>query len=98
MTLFRDLDPPKEPFKFEEDRILDELKEYIKSTYDGHYAKGIQVTEFIMSQLGTPDFLRGNALKYTVRYGLKDGYNRIDLLKAIHYLILALYYHDKKKE
>jgi hypothetical protein len=81
-------------FKFNENEYLIELSEYVKSTYYQHYAKGIQVTEFIMSHMNTPDFLRGNVLKYTTRYGRKDGYNRVDLLKSMHYLLLLMHYHD----
>jgi hypothetical protein len=31
-----------------------------------------------------------NSLKYLMRYGKKNGSNRDDLLKAVHYIILAL--------
>ncbi|HYT44395.1 MAG TPA: DUF3310 domain-containing protein [Methylomirabilota bacterium] len=82
------------PFDFDEGKYLDELYDYIGKTYTQHYAKGIQVTKFIMSHMNSPDFLRGNVLKYTTRYGRKEGYNRNDILKAIHYAILMLYYHD----
>ncbi len=81
-------------FDFDEGKYLDELYDYIGKTYTQHYAKGIQVTKFIMSHMNSPDFLRGNVLKYTTRYGRKEGYNRNDILKAIHYAILMLYYHD----
>ena len=33
-------------------------------------------------------------MKYAQRYGKKDGYNRADLFKVIHYGFLALYNHD----
>jgi hypothetical protein len=50
-----------------------------------------------MSQLDQrPDLFQGNVLKYAARYGHKDGYNRKDLMKAMHYLIMLLAYHDKK--
>jgi hypothetical protein len=85
-------------YKFDEERLLKEIKEYIDSTYKEHYAAGekIQVTEFIMSHLDTPDFLRGNVLKYAARYGMKEGYNRKDILKSLHYCLLLLCYHDRK--
>ena len=82
------------PFEFDEGKYLDELYDYIGKTYNQHYAKGIQVTKFIMSHMNSPDFLRGNVLKYTTRYGRKEGYNRNDILKTLHYAILMLYYHD----
>jgi len=39
-------------------------------------------------------FCIGNILKYSQRYGKKDGKNRNDLLKVIHYGIMALHNHD----
>jgi hypothetical protein len=35
-------------------------------------------------------------MKYAQRYGKKDGYNRADLLKVIHYGFLALNNHDRR--
>ena len=39
-------------------------------------------------------FCIGNILKYAQRYGKKDGTNRKDLLKVLHYAIIALHVHD----
>jgi hypothetical protein len=33
----------------------------------------------------------GNIIKYCQRYGKKEGKNRKDLLKVVHYAIMALY-------
>jgi len=33
-------------------------------------------------------------MKYAQRYGKKNGYNKSDLLKVIHYGIIALHNHD----
>ena len=41
-------------------------------------------------------FTLGNVIKYAQRYGKKDGYNRKDLLKVLHYTLMALFIHDKK--
>lgn len=93
--------PPNQVnFVFNEDKVLDDALEYIKSTYSGHYsgerAQRIQVTEFIMSHCDNPqDALRFNVLKYTARYGHKNGFNKADLLKSIHYLVMMLDYHNK---
>ena len=87
--------PREVPYAFNEDKILEELKTYIDKPYSGHYSKGIQVTDFIMSHAETPDFYKGNVLKYICRYGFKDGHNRNDLLKAIHYCIMMVEYHDR---
>jgi hypothetical protein len=82
-------------YKFEEERLLKELTDYIDATYKGHYSKDgkIQTTDFIMSQFEDgSDFLRGNAIKYLARYGLKEGKNKKDLFKTIHYCLLLMYY------
>ena len=38
-------------------------------------------------------FCIGNIMKYAMRYGKKQGKNSKDLLKIIHYAIIALYLH-----
>jgi len=79
--------------KYREDEILEEVKEYIGSTYDQHYSTtedGFQVMDMI-KQLGIDkDFCQANAIKYLCRYGKKNGHNRKDLLKAIHYIVLLM--------
>jgi hypothetical protein len=41
---------------------------------------------------------RNTALKYLWRYGKKNGNNRDDLMKALHYIMLTLYVdHYKTK-
>lgn len=82
-------------YKFHEDRILNELKAYIDSTYDEHYSKSkFQATEFIIDGGHGVGFTVGNILKYAQRYGKKNGYNRKDILKIIHYAIILLHIHD----
>jgi hypothetical protein len=36
-------------------------------------------------------------MKYAQRYGKKGGKNRKDLLKILHYTIIALFVHDKEE-
>ena len=73
---------------------MSELKEYIDSTYDEHYSTNqFQATEFIIDGGHGEGFCIGNIMKYAQRYGKKDGYNKRDLLKVIHYGIIALYNH-----
>ena len=82
-------------YKYNEDKALSELKEYIDSTYDEHYSKNkFQATEFIIDGGHGEGFCIGNIMKYAQRYGKKDGYNKRDLLKVIHYGIIALHNHD----
>lgn len=86
--------------KFSEDKYLIELENYIKATYNQHYAKDdrIQVTEYIMSISDNFEWLKGNVIKYVARYGVKEGFNRKDVLKTLHYALLMLYYHDRRVE
>jgi hypothetical protein len=87
--------------KYKEDKIIKEISDYIKSTYGEHYSTtkdGFQVQD-MLRQLGIDkDFCQANAIKYLCRYGKKDGKNRKDLLKAIHYVILLMSSEDVDKE
>ena len=85
--------------KYSEDAILDELNEYILSTYKGHYSKQkFQATEFIIDSGHGMGFCLGNVMKYAQRYGKKNGRNRDDLMKIAHYTIMALHVHDLDEE
>ena len=87
--------PPKIKYKYSEDQILDELKMYIDGTYNAHYSHNkFQATEFIMDSGHGEGFCIGNILKYAQRYGKKNGKDRNDLLKVIHYGIMALHNHN----
>ncbi len=82
-------------YKYSEDRILKEIKEYIDATYGEHYSQNkFQATEFIVDSGHGEGFCIGNIMKYAQRYGKKDGYNRKDLLKVLHYAIMAIHNHD----
>jgi len=83
------------PYKFNEGAIIAEMKKYVDSTYEEHYARTkFQATEFILDGGHGDGFCIGNIMKYAQRYGKKDGYNRKDLLKIIHYAIIAIHNHD----
>lgn len=85
----------KSLFKFNEDKLLVEMLTYIRETYEGHYSKNkFQSTEFIIDCGHGMGFSLGNVLKYAQRYGKKEGFNRADLIKIIHYAIIALHVHD----
>ena len=85
-------------YKYNEGKILAELKEYIDSTYDEHYSKNrFQATEFIIDGGHGEGFCIGNILKYAQRYGKKGGKNKRDLLKVIHYGIIALYINEMEE-
>ena len=88
----------KVDYKYDEGEALVELKEYINSTYDEHYSKNkFQATEFIIDGGHGEGFCIGNIMKYAQRYGKKGGKNKSDLLKVIHYGIIALYINDMEK-
>ena len=78
-------------YKFGEDKTLEELEKYIDKTNEQHYSiSKFQATEFIIDAGHGEGFCIGNILKYAQRYGKKNGKNRADLLKVIHYAIIAL--------
>jgi|TARA_Y100000310_G_scaffold47717_1_gene44271 hypothetical protein len=86
-------------YKFNEDELIKELQQYIDNTYKQHYARDqFQATEFIMDSGHGEGFCIGNILKYAQRYGKKDGFNRKDLMKVLHYAIMALHVHDTEHE
>ncbi len=81
-------------YKFNEDKFLKDVKSYIDETYTSHYAKSNkQATENIVDQGHGTGFCMGNILKYAQRYGKKDGYNKKDLLKIVHYAIIQMSIH-----
>ena len=84
--------------KYNEDKILKEIGDYVKSTYGQHYAQvkeGVQVQDLLRSCGIDKDFCQANAIKYLARFGKKDGRNRKDLLKAAHYIILLMSSEDE---
>ena len=85
-------------YKYNESTLIDDLREYIDQTYSEHYSKDkFQATEFIIDSGHGEGFCIGNIMKYAQRYGKKGGYNRQDLLKVLHYGIIAIHNHDLKR-
>lgn len=86
-------------YAFNEKELLKEMLEYIDATYDAHYSQDkYQSTEIIEDMGHGMGFALGNVIKYCQRYGKKEGFNRDDLKKVIHYGIIALAMHDRKKD
>ena len=82
-------------YKYNENKALVELEKYINTTYDEHYSKNkFQATEFIIDSGHGEGFCIGNIMKYAQRYGKKNGKDKRDLLKVIHYGIIALHIND----
>ena len=62
--------------------------------YSQHYSGKYQATDMIIDAGHGTGFCVGNIMKYAKRYGKKDGYNRKDLMKIIHYAMIQLYVHE----
>ena len=91
------IDIGRPQYKFNEGQLIEEFKNYINSTYDGHYSKeNFQATEFIIDGGHGEGFCIGNVLKYAQRYGKKGTRQdaRKDLMKVLHYALIQLYVHD----
>ena len=91
-------------YRYNEDKSLAELHRYIDSTYGEHYSKNkFQATEFIIDGGHGEGFCIGNIMKYAMRYGKKpDRFtgelkDEGDLLKIIHYAIIALHLWTEEK-
>ena len=85
-------------YKFNEDKILKDIKKYIDSTYSKHYSNGkYQATDMIIDAGHGEGFCIGNIMKYAMRYGKKSS-KKSELSKIIHYGIIALYLIEKEKE
>lgn len=86
-------------YKFNEDEVLLILKNHILGTYDQHYSMNkIQSTEFIFDAGHGEGFCIGNIIKYAQRYGKKEGRNKQDLLKILHYAVILLGSDSEGKE
>ena len=82
-------------WKYEEDVILKEIRDYLGGTYKSHYAgeeSKVQTLDLIDSIGDAEAFCRSNAIKYLSRFGKKNGKSKLDILKAIHYCILLYHF------
>ena len=85
--------------KYEEDAGIKDLKDYISSTYSGHYTSeqnNTQTLDLIQSVGDAESFCRSNAIKYLARYD-KKGQAKRDILKAMHYCLLLYYFSGHTK-
>lgn len=86
-------------YKYNEGDLLRQITDYVNSTYDEHYSQNkFQATEFIIDGGHGVGFTIGNIMKYAQRYGHKGTPEdwRKDLMKVIHYAIIAMHVHDKE--
>jgi hypothetical protein len=87
-------------YKYAEDKIISDFKNYIDTTYGQHYMTEEQNIECFDVWLALGDSMptfRNTAIKYLWRYGKKNGSNKQDLLKVLHYTIMMLYIDHYKK-
>ena len=95
-----DLVTSKIPWKYNEEKILKELLEYIRGTYSQHYSAGdqkIQTLDLIEACGDGEAFCRSNILKYASRYD-KKGTARRDIMKILHYAVLLMHFNDKNAQ
>lgn len=87
-------------YKYNEDKAMAALKEYLDGTYGQHYVGDgdVQTVDFWRSLGSLETTARDTAIKYLARYGKKAGKNRKDLLKTLHYVILMMYALDLEEE
>ena len=87
-------------YKYHEEEILKDIEEYVSLTYQGHYTgksheyRNVQTIDLMASRDLAPHFCQANILKYGSRYGSKDGKNKKDLMKVIHYAMLLLHFDN----
>lgn len=87
-------------WKYDEDVILKEIRDYLGGTYSAHYANDnkTQTLDLIDSIGDSEAFCRSNAIKYLSRFGKKEGKSKLDILKAIHYCILLYHFSGINKQ
>ena len=87
-------------FKYHEDEILKDIESYVSGTYRGHYTgttheyRNVQTLDLMAARELASSFCQANILKYGSRYGSKDGKNKKDLMKVIHYAMLLLHFDE----
>ena len=87
-------------YKYHESEIISDIEEYVSSTYNGHYTgntheyRNVQTIDLMAARSLASGFCQSNILKYGSRYGSKEGRNKKDLMKVIHYAMLLLHFDE----
>ena len=99
LTKNMDYEPQRNhQYKYHEEEILKDIEEYVSRTYQGHYTgtkhefRKVQTIDLMAARDIASHFCQANILKYGSRYGSKDGRNKTDLHKVIHYAMLLLHF------
>ena len=94
-----DYEPRKNnQYKYHEEEILRDIEDYVSMTYNGHYTgtkhefRKVQTIDLMAARDIAAHFCQANILKYGSRYGSKNGKNKVDLMKVIHYAMLLLHF------
>lgn len=89
-------------YKYSEDQIISDFMSYIDSTYQEHYKtdkeEGIECFDAWIALGDSSTSFRDTAIKYLWRYGKKNGLNKKDILKVMHYCIMLLFVDHYKGE
>ena len=91
-------------YKYHEEEILKDIEEYVSKTYQGHYTgtkhefRKVQTIDLMAARDIATGFCQANILKYGSRYGSKNGRNKTDLLKVVHYAMLLLHFDGHYEE
>ena len=88
-----EIEKPSVHYKYNEEKILEKIKEYIGRTYSSHYSYNdkVQTLDLIEAVGDASAFCRSNILKYASRYD-KKGTTRLDIEKIIHYAVLLYHF------
>jgi len=94
-----EIERPPVHYKYNEEKILEKIKEYIGRTYSSHYAYNdkVQTLDLIEAVGDASAFCRSNILKYASRYD-KKGTTRLDIEKIIHYAVLLYHFEGLDKD
>ena len=72
-------------WKYEEDKTMKEVREYLSATYKSHYTSQDSKTQTLdlIEGIGDADpFCRSNAIKYLSRFGKKNGKSKQDIFEG----------------
>ena len=94
-----EIEKPPIHYKYNEEKILEKIKDYIGRTYSSHYAYNdkVQTLDLIEAVGDASAFCRSNILKYASRYD-KKGTTRLDIQKIIHYAVLLYHFEGLDKD
>ena len=80
----------KDTLKYQEDKSLKDLTDYVNTTYEGHYTSdqgdNVQTLDIIESVGDAKSFCRSNAIKYLTRYE-KKGQAKRDIFKSSYIIV-----------